>query len=168
MIAIINVSPLIYLAQLNLLQFLPNLFDEIWTTRFVEKELLSPPIQPDQVLLTQAFKKWNKIVNPTDLKKIDQFCQLNLHKGEASIIALRLEYNTKKNIIIVDDLAAREVAKTLNLAFTGTLGLLIRFVKKKLITKDACLTNIKKLNLETTFRMNIELLYYIQDIIKNL
>ena len=44
--------------------------------------------------------------------------------GEASAIALALDM--PNSILVLDDLKARKVAKSLDLRFTGTLGILVK------------------------------------------
>ena len=51
-------------------------------------------------------------------------------KGEAEVIALACESGMR---MIVDDLKARKVAETLNLNLTGTIGVLLKAEKLKLI-----------------------------------
>lgn len=168
MIAFVDASPLIYLAQINALNFLPKIFDEVITSQVVKDEVLALPSLPDQIIISQSFEKWLKIAEPKNLSIIDKISRLNLHAGEASIITLALEYKKRDGVIIIDDRAARDVALALNLKITGTLGVLIRLVRAELITIDVCLNMIRKLNLETTFRISIELMYEIQDYLRSL
>lgn len=55
---------------------------------------------------------------------------MNLGKGEAEAITLALR---NKGILIIDDLKARECAESLNIKFTGTIGLLLKAEEKNLI-----------------------------------
>ena len=168
MIALMDASPLMYLAQIGALKYMTKKKKKIITTQKVKDEVLSPPKQPDQIILTEAFNTWLTIEEPKNNSVLKQITQLNLHVGEASIIALALEYKKDHKVMVIDDRAAREVAINLNLQITGTLGLLIRMVKEGLITKEKCLIKIKRLNLETSFRMNVDLLYTVQDVIHDL
>lgn len=50
--------------------------------------------------------------------------EIDLDKGEASAIALSLDFDDA--IIIIDDLKARKIAEKLNLKYSGTFGLILK------------------------------------------
>jgi predicted nucleic acid-binding protein len=54
-----------------------------------------------------------------------------LGAGETAVIALALKLNA--DLIILDDLAARNVANGLNLKFTGTLGIILAAREKGIL-----------------------------------
>ncbi len=56
-----------------------------------------------------------------------------MDKGEASALALAIEKKTAT--IILDDLRARKVAKSLKLKITGTLGVLVKAKQDGVIDK---------------------------------
>lgn len=56
-----------------------------------------------------------------------------LGAGESSAIALSLE--TPHSLVVIDDLKARKIAKSLNLKITGSLGILIKAKEKGHINK---------------------------------
>lgn len=56
----------------------------------------------------------------------------DLGSGEREVLALALE--TPDSVWILDDLLARQVAKTLHLRITGTLGILIDDKRRGLIS----------------------------------
>jgi len=56
--------------------------------------------------------------------------------------------------MIVDDLAAREIARTLDLKVTGTIGVLIKSLNLKFITKEKCKNFLHILVENTTFRIS--------------
>ena len=83
---------------------------------------------------------------------------MGLHKGE--IDALVLAFHTKKetdSVIVIDDLAARDVARTLGLELTGTVGIILSAMKKGLLTKKDSRVKIRFLVEETTFHMSTAL-----------
>lgn len=49
---------------------------------------------------------------------------MQIDKGESSAIALALE--TPDSTIIIDDYKARKIAEKLGIAYTGTIGVIIR------------------------------------------
>lgn len=60
---------------------------------------------------------------------------INLGPGEAEVLMLALEQ--REAVAVLDDGLAREMAETLNLNFTGTLGLLLDAKKAGLI-EEVC------------------------------
>ncbi len=58
---------------------------------------------------------------------------LRLEPGESACIALALH---RRMIFASDDLAARREAQKLGVKLTGTLGILIRLVREKLISPE--------------------------------
>lgn len=77
--------------------------------------------------------------------------ELQLDKGEASAIALALEF--KYSILIIDDNKARKIAEQLGLTITGTLGVIIRAKQKGII--DSVLSIVERLK-SSGFRISVE------------
>jgi predicted nucleic acid-binding protein len=85
--------------------------------------------------------------------------EMGLHLGETD--ALALAYHTKEqksdSVIIIDDLAARDVARALGLRLTGTIGIILRATKEGLLSKTESLTKINFLVEQTSFRISTTL-----------
>ena len=80
-----------------------------------------------------------------------------LDRGEASSIAKAIDINA--DLIIIDELKARKVAKELGLKVTGTLGLFIMAKNKKLISSiKPLIEKIKKTNFRISERLVSEAL----------
>lgn len=156
MIAIINATPLIYLGKIGAIMLLPKLFSRCYTTSVVKNEVLIQKNAPEYPVLEECFSDWLIIKEPMDQKLIKRLENLQIHLGEASIIALgkELRDKTDENVLIIDDLTAREIARTLLLKVTGTLGVLIKALRLKLITKKSCENFLQTLIEETTFRIS--------------
>jgi predicted nucleic acid-binding protein len=117
---ICNTSPLQYLHQLALLDLLPNLVGRVTIPGAVVAEL-------------DAGRKYG--VNLPDLSRLDwvDICHpaseqvlplvVDLGPGETEVLALALE--RRNAIVVLDDSLARQVAQTLRIQFTGTLGVLL-------------------------------------------
>ena len=159
MIGIINASPLIYLGKIGALHLLPKLFTKCFTTLIVKKEALSDENAPEFPVLKECFSNWLSLKEPTNIQLVDRLKDLQIHPGEASIIALAKELQDKSNeiIIIIDDFAAREIARTLDLKVTGTIGVLIKSLNLKFITAKKCKNLLSVLVEHTTFRISSEL-----------
>lgn len=157
-LGIVNASPLIYLGKLGKLELLKLLFNEVFTTKEVRTEVLRLESAPEQVGLTEAFNSWLKIKEPQNQSLIKEFEKLQIHKGEASIIVIakELQSEIENIVVIIDDLAAREIARTMGMTITGTIGILLKRVKEKLMTVKQCKELLSRLNRETEFRMTIK------------
>jgi predicted nucleic acid-binding protein len=62
------------------------------------------------------------IISSAKDKKYQKFLQTQIDIGEASAIALATE--KESSLLLLDDLKARNLARKLNLRFTGTLGVI--------------------------------------------
>ena len=156
MIGIINASPLIYLGKIGALSLVPKLFTECYTTLIVKKEVLSDDNVPEISVLKECFKEWLSLKEPTNQQLVNRLKELQIHTGEASVIALakELQDNTDEIVMIIDDFAAREIARTLDLKVTGTIGVLIKSLSLKFIAVEKCKDFLHILVENTTFRIS--------------
>jgi len=156
MIAIINASPIIYLGKIGAITLLPKLFSRCYTTTIVKKEVLRDENVPEFLILEECFSDWLTIKDPSYRQLIKRLEDLQMHSGEASIIALGKEMQEKaeEKIIIIDDLTVREIARTLELKITGTLGIILKALHQRLIMKKECKYFLQFLIENTTFRIS--------------
>ena len=125
-----NTTCLIVLDNLNLIHILKDVYKEIYITEEVHKEF------------GNKIEDWIKIKdvkNKNYTKLLNTFIDL----GESSTIALSYEINN--SIMILDDLKARKIAKSMNLKYTGTLGVLLRAKEKGIISSVKPIMNQLKL-----------------------
>jgi predicted nucleic acid-binding protein len=116
-IVVSNTSPLNYLILIRAVELLPRLFGRVVIPRIVADEL-SDPRTPDVVRAwIKGSPAWLDVLVP---KTPDS--EIRLHPGERDALSLALEL--KADLVLVDDLAARRVAKERGLTVTGTLGVL--------------------------------------------
>jgi predicted nucleic acid-binding protein len=87
MIAVINASPLIYLSKLGIIEILPQLFTRIVTTRTVKQEVLQEKTAPELAILSEVFNSWLE-VESADEKIVKKITELQIHRGEAEVIAI--------------------------------------------------------------------------------
>ncbi len=117
---ICNTSPLINLAEIDLLEVLETLPGVV---------CIPPGVRDEVVAKSGLFAKAAGLVEsgriqvfpPTDILLVKSL-SATLHRGEAECLALSME--RPGSILILDDLAARAMASANGLSFTGTLGLL--------------------------------------------
>lgn len=126
---VINTSPLITLFKSQLADLLPQLFTEIVIPSAVWDEVV-------EVEKTDAASKqlpnvlWTKRVNISNASPL--IIAWGLDRGESEVLSFALENSNYRAMI--DDAAARRVAKTLNIPLIGTLGMLLLAKQKGLIT----------------------------------
>jgi predicted nucleic acid-binding protein len=78
--------------------------------------------------------------------------------GEASTIALALQMQ-EDNVMILDDLKARKLAKQLQLKFTGLLGILLKAKRQHIISSVAdIITRLKKTNFRFSEKLEDEVI----------
>jgi len=112
-----DTSCFILLEKINALPILNQLFDLVLTTPEIVKEFGKP--LPDWVIIKSA-----------DPSLKEEYCKY-VDRGEASAIALASEISC--DYIILDDIAARKLAKKLGLPVKGTVGVLLNAKQKGVI-----------------------------------
>ena len=137
-IVIGNASSLILLAKLNRFDFLKNIFGSVIVPFAVKKELLKREEKTSEILiLEKELKEFMKVV---EVKKV---LDLPLGDGEKEAISLCLEKNVK--IFLSDDKKARKFARTFNLETIGIMGIFLKNLQNKRITKKKFLDLLEKL-----------------------
>jgi len=114
-------GPLIALERIQQLQLLHELFTRILIPPAVEKEVASLRKPPDWVLV-------QPLRHPPRLGRLG----LSLGAGEREAIGLSLETGAAR--LLVDDKAARRLARSLHLPIIGTLGLLLAAKRRGLLS----------------------------------
>lgn len=125
---ICDTSPIQYLHQLELLYVIPALGEQVFI----------PPKVVDEIEVGRSLGvslpdishlDWVTIQQPLSEQALPLVT--NLGPGETEVLMLALEM--RETVAVLDDGLAREIAYTLNLHFTGTLGLLLDAKKAGLI-----------------------------------
>jgi predicted nucleic acid-binding protein len=115
-----DASVLIALSNIGLLDLLEQLVGELVIPPAVAREVTASMSLPPWVL-TQALGR------PLDAR----VRRASLHPGESEAIGLALEISAGR--LILDDLPARRLAKTLGLSIVGTAGLALLAKRKGLV-----------------------------------
>ena len=118
--AVSNTSPLLYLHRVGVLDWLPEMFGEIWIPGAVVNEFAEGRRRGYEVP-EPANHEWLRVVEPENTPS--EWLSLDLGSGELAAMALGLENPGK--IILLDDLPAREIAKAAGLTVWGTLRILL-------------------------------------------
>ena len=119
-----NTSPLVALDQIGHLDILPELFGEITRPQSVVDELNFG---------RSVYGGSDSLFHAAWLKTVEDPPEMVLRKelGAGETAAIALAVRMKADLVILDDLAARNVAVELGLNITGTLGVLLAAYKKE-------------------------------------
>jgi len=144
MIVVSNASPIIFLWKIKKLDSLFKLYRIIYIPKKVFEELSK---QEDDYF--KSYLQYFKI------EKIEEkLLSFQLHEGESE--AVNLAIKKKADLILLDDKKARIVAKSFGIKIKGTLGLLLAFLDKKLISYDEFRALLDEL-IQINFRIGINL-----------
>lgn len=150
-IAVADAGPLIHLDELDCLGLLTD-FIEVRVPEAVWREVER---HRPQALLAQDIP-WIKCAAPTS-KQVDAVASLyTLHPGEREALSLCIEY--PESLLLTDDTAARLAAKTLAIEAHGTLGLLIRAIRRRQLTKAEVLDLLRAISVRSTLHIRAALL----------
>jgi predicted nucleic acid-binding protein len=151
MIIIADASPINYLVLIDLIQILPDLFEQVLIPQMVLQELQSTSA-PDVVrqwvinrpgwLIVQAAKQ----EDPT---------LANLDAGEQEVITLAQEL--KADLLILDESRGRRAAASRGLSITGTIGLLDKAGARGFIDVPDAIARLR----QTSFRASPQLLNFL-------
>lgn len=128
---VVNSTVIIGLAKINHLDILRNLFDEVYVSQSVYKEIISGGKGKYGVIEIKQ-SDWIETKEVKNILAVRNL-ELDLDRGESETIVLAEELCV--DYVILDDERARDAARCLNLEVIGTIGLLVRAKKKGLIKK---------------------------------
>jgi predicted nucleic acid-binding protein len=149
MIVVSDTSPICYLLLIGEIELLPQLYGQVIIPRIVQKELSDErsPI---------AVKNWIKnppkwlIIQDVTISADKDLDIINA--GEKAAIALALQKGA--NLIIIDEVLGRKVARNKGLKVTGLLGILDRAAQQNIVDFPKTIAALKK----TTFRASSKLI----------
>ena len=143
-----NTRPIIHLSEINFLEAL-TVFS-VLIPEEVKNELSRNKISiPRKIKVVNLKNEWK------DLVKI-LTNQHNLDLGEAQAIALALQ--EKADYFFTDDLDAREIAKQYNVSVHGTVGLVLRAFREKIINKHEAIEKVKELQTKSSLFITKDLI----------
>lgn len=154
-IGIVNSSPLIYLGKLGLLDLLNKFFPKVITVQTVKEEVLDEA-SPEYPALQNAFSDWLAVSDDVETSLSVNLKEMGLHQGEVDVISLALRQKEEHNnvVVIIDDLAAREVVRALGMQLTGTVGVILRASTQGILSNKESIAKINFLVESTSFRIS--------------
>lgn len=127
--AVCNTSPQILLAKIGRLHLLQQLYREILIPVAVLEEVRAKPgreAQQLQTLIEEGIYQLHRVAG-----NVISEIPAELGSGEREVIALAIE--KQADLVILDDLEGRRIAREKGLIVTGTIGLLVEARKRGLI-----------------------------------
>ena len=140
-----NTSCLIILDNIDRLDILQKLYQHIYLTEEVAQEYGKP------------LENWMTVILVND-KNYLRILNTSVDLGEASTIALSIQM-TDDNVMILDDLKARKLAKQLQLKFTGLLGILLKAKQQNIINSvSEIIEQLRSINFRISEKLEKEVL----------
>ena len=159
-----NSSPIIGLSILDSIDLLWKMFDEVFVTEAVYKEVVSHgKNHTGSTELSKAVKDGNiRIYSVKDTVLVKRFTG-KLHKGELEVIIAARELGA--SYLLLDDKAARALAETLLLEPTGIIGLLkIAKLTGRITSLQICLDILIDYNFRISKALYLQLLKEVGEI----
>ncbi|NOT00292.1 MAG: DUF3368 domain-containing protein [Phycisphaerales bacterium] len=137
MLVIADSSPIIALVNIGYVEVLPELFQHIAIPPTVADEL-ARPARPEKVReFIRKLPSWLSIRKPSIVESIP-----NIHAGEREAISLARELHA--DLLLIDDDDGKKAARARNVAVTGTVGVLERAARQKLLNLEEAFDRLKK------------------------
>jgi predicted nucleic acid-binding protein len=130
-IVVSDTSPLNYLILINAVDVLPLLFNEVYTTKAVLKELTHPKAPELVRRWAQLPPSWLKVAEPVNILP----STIKLDPGEATALSLAKERSIVN--ILIDEAKGTKVATQEKLFPIPTLAIVEIGVEKKLLERSA-------------------------------
>ena len=128
-----NSTPIIVLANVGRQDLLKDVYGEVVIPEAVRHEVLAKRDDAARFLLSRpAWVRTEVAPEPDEVSLM----RARLHAGEVE--AIMLAKSTDADLVILDDNAAKKVAKHLGLGVTGTLGVLVR------AKREGCLDDVSR------------------------
>lgn len=141
MIVIADTTPLISLMKIEKLNLLKKLFDNIQIPEAVYQELIINPSFENEAKEIKNCK-YIQITNVVNKKAVELLHRATgLDTGESEAIVLVDEQ--QGNLLLMDEVKGRSVAKQMGIKIMGTIGILMIALEKQMITYPEIIQSIE-------------------------
>jgi predicted nucleic acid-binding protein len=131
--AVFNSSPIIFMTKLGIIEAALDLFERIDIPSLVYSEIRQQQDASAEAVEDLISRKRVSVLKAENQRFVNALNR-RLGKGEAEAIALSIE--TRADLVILDDHAARAEAMRLGLAVKGTLGIIRRLIENGAFKSD--------------------------------
>ncbi len=118
--AITNTSPMLYLYRIGILEWLPQLCNDIWIPQAVVDELREGQRKGYDVPIPREYA-WLQVVEPRAVPS--EWFALDLGPGELAVMAIALDH--PQRVVLLDDRLARRISQAAGLTVWGTLRVIL-------------------------------------------
>lgn len=144
---VFDATPLIYLGKVNLIEKVKHFPEEKYVTRSVYREVVvegKKAGKPEVFMIEDLVNKGVfRIKNPANEQYISHLRENpKIHEADIDVLALAQELN---GIALLDDEEARGMAEVEGIEHHGTIYLLLRMCKMKLLTKEEVLVGLNEM-----------------------
>lgn len=141
MIIVSDATPIISFLKIGKLEILNKLYGEVLLPEAVYKEVTTNKefFQEARQIINCNYIKKVKTNSPEEISLLRKYTGLDLGESEAIIYS---EQN-KADLLIVDEIKARQVAISMNIKITGTIGVLFVANQEGLLSKEEVYTCVK-------------------------
>ncbi len=135
---IFDATPLIYLGKVNIIEKIKHFSEDKYTTESVYKEVVEEGKKggKTEALLIEGIVRSGiiKVKMPENKRYINHLRENpKIHEGDVDVLALAYELN---GVALMDDEEARGMAEMEGIEHHGTIYLLLRMMKMKLLTRE--------------------------------
>ena len=143
MIVVSDTTPLISLLKTGRLDTLEKLFGEVRIPDAVFEELTSNPRYSDEAAAIRSYP-YIDIISVNDTDAVDQVSREDgLVLGESEAIVLTQEISA--DLLLMDEARGRDVARSLGLRITGTVGILLLSYERGILNKGEIMDCVERL-----------------------
>lgn len=150
-IAVADAGPIIHLDEIDFLHILKD-FEQILIPDKVIEEINRH--RPDALIKLDGY--WQQCNQPIAAVVAAVGKIYPLHAGETAALAVCMKYPDA--LFLSDDTDARLAAKALDIEFYGTLGLLVRTIRRQQMTKEQVIDVLRKLPEQSSLHLKSTLL----------
>lgn len=151
-IVVADAGPIIHLDELECLEILTD-FETVFIPETVWNEVIKH--RPSALPCNKVNFVCQSIISLS--AQVTALTPLyTLHKGEQDALHLCMEF--ERSLLLTDDTAARLAAKNIGVSAHGTLGLLVRAIRQKSLSKTDVLALLRSIPAKTTLHIRASLL----------
>lgn len=150
-------STLITLLDTHNFDLLFGLFGQLIITREVYKEITFSG--DHQVIIDEHIQQHKISLQTIEYDELYEMLIKRLDRGESESIVLA---KRSKLALLIDERKGRSIAKSLDISVIGLIGIILKLMETKIITKAKAIKIVKQVE-ENNFRLSSALKYLIYD-----